>query len=252
MKLFTHLLIACALLSVGDCAAAKPITNVVADSTLIDLHLSGFDAIKLGGPFDLYLTQGNEESVKIAAPQELLPRITAEVKDGVLKIHRKMDNWGWGENSWWSDKGVWHNRPHIAVYVTAKNLEALTVAGSGQIIFSNGFEANVVHLRVSGSGNIKGKITAQKLTSVISGSGNISLTGKAENSVVHIAGSGTFSCRDLATVSTSTHVSGSGNAEVNASAELDATISGSGGVNYTGSATSVHSKTSGSGHISKI
>ena len=35
-----------------------------------DRHLSGFHAVDVGGSFDVYITQGSTESVKVEAPEE--------------------------------------------------------------------------------------------------------------------------------------------------------------------------------------
>jgi len=202
----------------------------------------------------VHITQGSTESVKVDAPDEIMDRIVAEVDGNVLKIHTKHDNWGWGEKSWWSDKGIWHRRngKKIAVYITAKDLSSITISGSGDIFFKEGITANSLNLKVRGSGSMVGKIAVKVLESHISGSGNLKLSGIAENSTVKVSGSGNFTARDLVTVNSVARVSGSGHAEINASDKVNATVHGSVGVNYTGTAKIVTSKKSGSGEVSRF
>ena len=44
-------------------------------SDIVDRHLSGFHAVDLAGSFDVYLTQGATESVKVEAPADIMPHI---------------------------------------------------------------------------------------------------------------------------------------------------------------------------------
>jgi len=232
---------------------AKAAGPVKPDSTeLVDRHLSGFTRIKIAGPFVVHLKQGTEESVKIETPEDVKARITAEVVGSVLKIHNSHDNWSQGVKSWYSDKGVWHNHKKIVVYITAKNLTGITVSGSGDVTFDEGITTAALKLRVRGSGHLEGKVEVTKLESGISGSGNIKLSGNAENSKVRVIGSGKFTGRNLVTLNSAAHVSGSGNAEVNATDEIDAVVHGSGVISYAGAVKTIKSSKSGSGEINRF
>jgi hypothetical protein len=227
------------------------ITHLKLDT--INKHLSGFTAIKIAGPFDVQITQGNTEGLVMYAPTEIVDRIVTEVSGSVLKIQNKHDNWSSGEKSWWSEKGWWRRHPgKIKVFVTVKDINSVSLSGSGEAVFENGITANALKLRVRGSGDITGKIQVKTLQSSVSGSGNITLSGTAENSIVKVTGSGNFKARDLVTTNSAAHISGSGNAEINANDKLDAAISGSGGVRYMGAVKNINTKKSGSGSISKI
>ena len=254
MGSLTKFLLAAVLMAGTGYAVAKPHLTVTADtSKIVDRNLSGFTSIKIGGPFDVYLTQGPVESVKFEAPGDIpLERIVTEVDGHLLKIHNRHDNWSQGYNSWYSDKSVWHNHKKIVVYITAKDLDRISISGSGDVIFDGGFTTNSLKLRVRGSGNLQGKVDVKKLTSRISGSGNMKLSGSAETSVVRVFGSGNFTAGKLVTVSSAAHVSGSGKAEVNASDKVNAAVRGSGDIRYTGTAKIVNNSKSGSGEISRV
>src|SRR4051812_14457869 len=58
-------------------------------SKVEDRHLSGFNAVDLAGSFDVYITQGSTESVKVEAPDNIIDHILTEVRGGVLKIYNK-------------------------------------------------------------------------------------------------------------------------------------------------------------------
>jgi hypothetical protein len=245
MKSITKFLLA-AVLSVGTgYAIAAPHKAVkVITSEIIDRHVSGFNAVDVAGSFDVYITQGTTESVKVEAPADMMDRIITEVDGGVLKIYNKHDTFNWGD--------LWGHHKKIAVYVVAKDLNAINLSGSGDTFFKDGITTNSLKLHVSGSGDMTGKVDVKTLESSISGSGDMKLSGHAESSTVSVVGSGDYTARGLATVSTAVRVSGSGDAEINASDRVDAAVNGSGDVRYTGAAKNINSRKTGSGDISRF
>lgn len=243
MKTISKILLAAVLLTSAGHMYAKPVNGVsINTSEIQDRHLSGFHAISVEGPFDVVITQGATESVKVEAPSDMIGRILTEVNDGVLKIYNKHETFNW---SWGSHK-------KIMVYVTAKDLNSINVSGSGDVAFKEGIRTNALKLRVSGSGDVIGRLEVKTLESSVSGSGDVKLAGRADDSAIRISGSGDFDARSLITVNTAVHLSGSGDAEVNASNKIDASVSGSGDIHYSGAAKNVSSSKSGSGDISRM
>src|ERR1700752_770552 len=120
MKLTTRSLLACLLINSAAYILAAP--KAMAQQKTEDRHLSGFNALDVGGPFDVKLTQGQTESVRVEAPEDLMSHITTEVVDGTLKVYNKHnDMFHWGD--------IFHHRK-VLVYVTAKNLNSILVSGS--------------------------------------------------------------------------------------------------------------------------
>jgi hypothetical protein len=244
MKLIRYSLIALLFsgVTVAMAIPARPaVTNL---SDIVDRHLSGFHAVDVAGSFDVYITQGPSESVKVKAPDEVMNRIVTEVSGGVLKIYNKNQNFHWG------DMFGWHKK--IVIYVVISDVDAVILSGSGDVYFKDGLRAAALRLRVSGSGDMSGRIEAKTLESSVSGSGDMTLHGTAGSSSVDLVGSGDYMARDLATQSTSVVVTGSGDAEVNASDKIDAAVHGSGDIRYTGGAHHINSSKSGSGDISRF
>ena len=254
MRHLFKLLLALILVTGSDYAFAKPHSISYADSLeTVSKKLPGFNALHISGPFDVYLEQGDVGSVTFQAPKEILDRIVAEVQGSTLRISNKHDNWGWGPKSWWSDKGWWRrHKGKIIVHVILKDLNNIKLSGSGAVFFDKGITTNSLNLMVRGSGNVQGKVTVKTLESHISGSGNIKLSGTAEKSAISVTGSGNFTAPELITSNSAVHLSGSGGAKINATENVDAAISGSGGISYTGTAKIGNSKKSGSGSISRF
>jgi hypothetical protein len=224
-------------------AAALVAVNSIAFADTEDRHLTGFNAVSVSGSFDVIITQGSTESVKVDAPSEVIGRIITEVEGGVLKIYTKRDsnfNWSWGNNK------------KMIIYVSIKDVNAISLAGSGDVYFKDGIKANSLKLKLTGSGDVSGKIDVRSVETNISGSGDITVSGRAETSAVSVVGSGDFTGQNLVTNTTSVRVAGSGDARVNASEKIEASVVGSGDIHYTGGAKNISSSKAGSGSVSRM
>ncbi|MBB3054902.1 head GIN domain-containing protein [Mucilaginibacter gotjawali] len=245
MRSITRIFAVIVLLATSGVSIAKSHPSVTVNfSEIVDRHLSGFHAVDVAGSFDVYITQGSTESVKVEAPSDIISRIITEVDGGVLKIYNKHDTFNWGD--------LWGHHKKIVVYVVAKNLNSISLTGSGDAFFKEGISSNALRLSISGSGDMTGRVDAKNLDCSITGSGDMKLSGRAETSGVSLVGSGDFTARNLLTVNCAVRVSGSGDAQVNVSERIDASVSGSGDIRYTGSAKVVNSRKSGSGDISRF
>lgn len=199
-----------------------------------NLDLSTFEGIGLSINADVYVQQGNSQSVKIEAQQNIIENLKKEVKNGVWKIS--------------FDKNV-RNHDGVKIWITVKELTSVAVSGSGSVIGEKPFKVNgPLSLAVSGSGNIKLDSESESVDGAISGSGNLKLAGKTGKCNISISGSGDVAAFDLYTQETSVRISGSGDASVNVNENLNVSIAGSGDVYYKGNA-KVRSKISGSGDV---
>ena len=245
MKSITKILLAAALVASTTQTFAKPAPVVKSyHFDTQDRHLSGFNSVNIAGSFDVYITQGNTESVIVEADDEAIDKIITEVKGGSLKIYTKSTsgfNWSWGNN----------DKKRI-VRVVAKDLNTISLTGSGDVFFKDGFRTQSLAVKLSGSGDITGKIDVKTLESSVVGSGDVTLTGRAETSSVKVSGSGDYTGKDLLTTSTTVRVVGSGDASVNASRSVDASVAGSGDIRYTGTAKQISTSKSGSGDIHRF
>ncbi|MEN0052459.1 MAG: head GIN domain-containing protein [Mucilaginibacter sp.] len=243
MRSLTKLLLAITLTTgTASYTIAKSSSIITIAQNTEDRHISGFSSVEVGGSFDVFITQGSTESVKVTAPSDIISNIITEVEGGVLKIHTKK-----GSN--WNDV---FGHKKIVVYVSAKTLNGIALAGSGDVRFDQGVHGNAFKLRLSGSGDLSGKLDVKTLETSLSGSGDIKISGKADDSSISIAGSGDFSGKDLVTNSTSIRVAGSGDAKVNVNQKLDASVVGSGDIYYTGGVKQVSTSKAGSGDIHRM
>src|ERR1700761_996082 len=119
MKSLTRVLFAAAIILAAVNFSAKAV------NTIEDRHLTGFNAIKLSSSYDVYITQGTAESVKVEGSDDDREHLVTEVKDGVLNIYSKKTS-GWNLNL--------GNRK-TNVYISVKSINSIGVSGSGDVYF---------------------------------------------------------------------------------------------------------------------
>jgi len=191
----------------------------------------------------VYVTQGNKNEVILEGREDDLEEVKVEVRNGELRIESsRRSRW-----TFWNDA-----TDNVDVYITVKELKAVGVSGSGDIIGQNTIETGNFEARVSGSGDIKMDLDARTVESRISGSGNIELSGSASSGSLSISGSGKLLAEKLKLDDFKVSISGSGRGSITVFGELDVRISGSGSVYYGGEPTGVNSSISGSGKVRRI
>jgi hypothetical protein len=138
----------------------------------------------------------------------------------------------------------------VKVYVTAPLYKKLDVSGACNIIGDGRLsQKEEIALEVSGAGDIRMDVNAPEVTARLSGSGNVNMSGETRQFKLRISGAGDAKCFDLRSERTNVDISGAGNAQVYASVELDAEVSGAGSVRYKGNAGKVNQQVSGAGSV---
>lgn len=195
--------------------------------------VSGFNKISYSIAGDLEITQGDKEELILIGESDDLEKIITRVDDGNLKIYTKIN---------FSHQGK------VKVKVTVKELDELSLAGSGNVKFMTDLKTSEFEMDLSGSGNINCEnITGKEVEISLAGSGNIYMGGELEEELeISIAGSGNVDCANLKAKEVEVSIAGSGNAKVWATNELESNIVGSGSVYYKGNPI-VDAETSGSG-----
>lgn len=206
--------------------------------TTVERTTGDYDKIGVAGMFDVELVSGKEGKLTITAEENLLEYIETEVQGNSLKIKVR--------------KGVnLKPRKGIHIVVPFKDISEVSLAGSGDIVGRDLITSDHFETNLAGSGDIDLAVEAGQLESNIAGSGDIKLHGKAGVYDGRVSGSGDIDARDLKAGDVNAAISGSGDIHVHCDGKLEARISGSGNVLYSGNPTKEDSKVSGSGKIEK-
>ena len=201
--------------------------------------------VYLNGSNELHLTQGDEEYIRLTAPEEMVSRVVARVKGRALYLGKEK---GWNDNNW--SLGRSGDSVSARFDVQLKRIDAIRILGSGKaytgdlvgdhlkiILYGSGkavtqsIKARDLKLEISGSCDVRGdRIDAEKSDIQINGSGNIEFAQLNANALeIGIAGSGDIKLRKLT------------------AAELETVINGSGDLELTGRAVSQELEINGSG-----
>jgi hypothetical protein len=176
--------------------------------------VGSFTKIDLTGSPNVEVAVGPASSVAVTTDDNLLPIIETTVEGDTLRIGSK--------HSYNTSLGV-------KVKITVPALDGVSVSGSGDI-------------RATG-------LKAGEMDTSVTGSGNVTLSGVVEGLRAHITGSGDLRAGELNARKVKITVTGSGEATVRATEELDASVTGSGDVRYSGKPPQVRKRVTGSGNI---
>jgi hypothetical protein len=201
-----------------------------------------FQGLAVQGPIQVFVKFGNIESLRLEGDEEVLASLVTEVRGNVLVIRPKPSVTSWAKK---------YENKKIVAYVTVKTLNSLTMSGNGTIEVSGTINAAELTTTLSGSGRVNASVDVDKLTTVLSGSGHLDVKGKAERADITMSGASRFAGKNLKVDVLNTRMSGAGHVEIHADETIDALISGSAQVNYTGNA-SVKKRVIGSGGVNKI
>lgn len=200
--------------------------------------INNFKGFKSGISADITLKQtSGSYKVTVSGQKNILSLLKTEVVDGNLKI------------SFEKGYSMSYNTP-LKITLEAPSFDYLGMSGSGNVVAEGTLSGEKLAVNISGSGDFDlNNIKYGDLTVGISGSGDVDLAGSAESVDLRISGSGDLKAENLKAQKARCTVSGSGNISLNVAKELDATISGSGDIRYSGKPASVRTRVSGSGDI---
>jgi len=141
--------------------------------------------------------------------------IQTDVRDGVLYLR--------------SEKG-YNSRAGMAVLITVPNLESIKAAGAGKFHISD--------------------LKNDKFTVQTTGATSLTATGETKSLEIHNSGAGKIDTDSLHAQKVKVDISGAASVDVNATEQLDASVSGVGRVSYSGNPKTVNKSVSGMGVVS--
>lgn len=176
--------------------------------------LGDFHAIEVAGTIAVEARIAPTITVEVRGEADRLKQVTTDVQNGVLVINTK----GKVERS------------HLRVIVTAPDLTALAISGTGELAATG--------------------IANARLDASIPGTGSMTLAGKTTDLHLAIRGSGSVMAKALLASSATLDIAGTGQATLYASKSIDATISGTAAVVVHGNPPSVKKSVTGTASFS--
>jgi hypothetical protein len=221
-----------------------------AQNTKKTLELPEFQSIYVNSNYTVYLKQTNKQEVVVDALTDIYSLTEIKVENGILMINveRKPES---GNKSIWAKIDDIKVNPAMKLYVSMKNINQLQVNGGGKIVSENSVASDDLSLGVAGSGSIDLDVKGKTLKTDISGSGNVTLKGYAASNQVMMGGAGSLNAFNLELENATVKVSGSGNAELNVTNSLEASVLGTGSIKHKGNTKNLSKKAYGTGTIER-
>ncbi len=191
-----------------------------------DVAVQSFDALKASGVYELRLSQGNKDAVRIEADENLHEYFNVRNEGSRLVIDmKKMDN-----------KNL-NVKNKMRVYVTFRKLKEMELSTVGNVTSENQLSFDNLDMKNKSVGNVDLKLTANKLELENKSVGNIILSGRAQEAVLKSSGVGNVEAGDFVVQNMYIENTGVGNAEINAVKGLKVKDSFLGKVKNKGNAT---------------
>lgn len=227
-KLATLFTCICLIISTTACSQTKTYSSgnwgnkkVVASNNYVtkDIKVDNFKKLNVAGSPDVIFTQkSGRPEVVVYTSDNIIDLLDIKVENNTLYIGFK--------------KNVNVSYKKLEVRVSAESLNGISVAGSGDILLTNGLQiSDNLTISVAGSGDIKGSgIKCNDMKISVAGSGDIDTDNITCNNLkVSIAGSGDMALKGVTAVNTEASVAGSGSATISGTTDTASySVAGSG------------------------
>lgn len=199
-------------------------------------EVGSFDRLSVASGINVYITQGETESLEVKADENLHDVIMTEVSGGKLRI--------------WTEYNIRKARAK-EVHLVYRELSSLKISSAGDVYGTGPMQAGDIEISLSSAGDLLLELNADHVDLSISSSGDAKLSGTANVLNASLSSAGDLDAFDLEAKKCKVRVSSAGNARVNASEELDMASSSAGDIYYKGDAKITHMSTSSAGSINK-
>ena len=188
---------------------------------------ASFSSISVTDGIDLYLSEGQEESLAVSCSDEkYAEHFKTVVENGVLKIYYDNNAINYSDN----------NRRKLKAYVSFKTLEKLTGSGGADVKIPVGITVSDLQLKFTSGANLNGSIKANALIIEQNSGSEVSLSGSAEKITVDVSSGAIFKGFDLAVDYCDAKASSGGAVRIAVQKELTAKAHSGGGIHYKGAA----------------
>jgi len=231
MKHFIIFLFAICLLV--SCRFKTGSGNIITETRSVNT----FDAISVGGGFEVEVKTGPVISVTVEADDNIMKHIETKSSGNTLKISTEdLHN---------------YSDVHMKVYITAPAVRTIKASSSAEVTVMDVLKnSGKLTFKASSGSEINAEVDAPDVEADVSSGAHISLSGKTRNYTAEASSGSEIRSWDLKTENTKVKASSGSSARVHASVSLNATASSGSSVRYHGAA-SVNKSESSGGSVTK-
>lgn len=198
--------------------------TVLASDETQNRNVKDFNAIKVSTGIDLYLSMGNEESVKIVAEDDIIDNIKTEVKNGVLHIYMKQNN------SWFN----WSGNKTRKAYVSVKELVALDASSGSDVETQNTLEGDKLEVKASSGSDVKLALHVKNFSIDTSSGSDARLSGRVKYLTAEASSGSDIDASDLESVVCTAKASSGSDISLTVTEEIHAKASSGADIVYYG------------------
>jgi hypothetical protein len=195
-----------------------------------------FDEVKASSGIDVYLSQGNKESITVEADENLHEYIQTEIRNGELNVYSEV---------------MIRDAERKRVHVTMRNIESVKTTSAGDIVGQTPVNTEDLEISASSAGSINLDIDAKNVEVNISSSGDVTLSGKADFLDASLSSAGDLNAIDLTVKEAEVTASSAGSADVSVTDKIVARASSAGEITYKGNPKYVDAHSSSAGGVHK-
>jgi hypothetical protein len=199
-------------------------------------EVGSFTAISAGSGIDVYLMQGDKESVIVEADENLLDLIVTRVKGDKLII---------------KTEDPIRRAKKLDVYVTFVDVKEISVSSGSDLESRNMLKFGVLDISVSSGADAELDLQAEDLTCSVSSGADANLSGSAESFYGKASSGSDLRASELKAKICKAKASSGGDVSVYASESIEASASSGGDVNYYGNPTKVNVSSSSGGDVNR-
>lgn len=200
-------------------------------------EINQFDEVVITGNYQVIFEKERSDGNKviITTDENLLPYINTYTRGTTLVIET--------DGRIKSDEGI-----HVTVTYDNDNLNHISISGAATVKNKDKLKSEKLEISMSGAGAADLEVLAETLQVSLSGAGSVKLRGETQIQRVNLSGAGSLEAFELRSDKAFISISGVGGAQVTVLEELDADVSGVGGITYRGDPV-VHKSISGLGKV---
>jgi hypothetical protein len=204
--------------------------------------IAGFTAITVSDGINLYLTQGNEESVAVSASEEkYMERFKTVVENGTLKIYFDKSGLSW----------LYSEKRKLNAYVSFKALEKISASSGADVILKSTVSVNKLQCTFTSGAHFSGHVNVGEMAISQNSGSEIDLSGKTEKLQVDVSSGAIFKGYDLAVDFCEAKATSGGGVRITVNKELNAKANSGGGIRYKGNAVMKDLSVSSGGMVKK-
>ena len=221
------------------------VSTIYAQMTEEIRNISNFKGIRISSGIDLYVRQGNVESVKVVADKDRMEKIKTEKEGDILKIYAG------SSKGWFNFEFDWNNKKTVKVYVTVKDLNSIAATGGSDVFSEGKLDLIKLDVKATGGSDIKLDLDADELTCETTGGSDVILSGTATVFKASSTGGSDLKASKLRSNFCSISSTGGSDAYVWAEKEISISATGGSDVYHKGGARVVKSSSTGGSDVHK-